>query len=291
MKPRDVLLALLVPVLWGMGLVFAKAALDHFPPILLMAFRFALTAVILVWFVKPPKGLFSQIAWVAFVSATIQYGFTFTGLKFLDASTAVILIQLEVPFGVLIAALWLKEYVGWRRAIGIAIAFVGVFFIAGQPRLHGSVLPMLMVVCGALTWAIGQNMVKKLGVLGGFRLTAWVAVFATPQLFVASFIFETGQIEAIINADWVVWGAVIYLALVMTALGYGIWYRLLGLYDVKQVMPYLLSIPDSTVLGSVMLLGEILTLDIIIGGSIVIVGVGLITIELGQRKESLKRQL
>jgi O-acetylserine/cysteine efflux transporter len=269
-----------------MGLVFAKAALEHFPPILLMAFRFALTALILVWFVKPPKGLFIPIAWVAFVSATIQYGFTFTGLKFLDASTVVILIQLEVPFGVMIAALWLKEYVGWRRAIGIGIAFVGVFFIVGQPRLHGSLLPMLMVVCGALTWAIGQNMVKRLGALGGFRLTAWVAIFATPQLFIASFIFETGQIDAIANADWVVWGAVIYLALVMTALGYGIWYRLLGLYDVKQVMPYLLLIPVSTVLGSVMFLGEVLTVDIIIGGSIVIVGVGLITIEFGQRKKS-----
>jgi drug/metabolite transporter (DMT)-like permease len=41
-------------------------------------------------------------------------------------------------------------------------------------------------------------------------------------------------------------------------------------------------------LGSVMFLGEVLTVDIFIGGSIVILGVGLITIEFGQRKKTLK---
>ena len=41
-------MALTVPLVWGMGLVFAKGAIDHFPPILLMALRFTLTASVLV---------------------------------------------------------------------------------------------------------------------------------------------------------------------------------------------------------------------------------------------------
>ena len=76
-----------------------------------------------------------------------------------------------------------------------------------------------MLAGGALTWAVGQIMIKTLGVVGGFTLIAWVAVMAAPQLFVASWLFEKNQLEAIANAPPVVWAAVVYLGLVMTAIG------------------------------------------------------------------------
>ncbi len=81
MKPVDILLAIAVAIIWGMGFVFAKAAIDHFPPILLMALRFTLTAVALVWFVRPPWQLLHRLFWIALVSATIQYSLTFTASK------------------------------------------------------------------------------------------------------------------------------------------------------------------------------------------------------------------
>ena len=103
------LMALAVPVIWGMGLVFAKAALDFFPPILLIAFRFGVTALALVWFVKPPWHLMGKIMIIALVSVVIQYSFTFTGLKHLEASVTVLVIQLEVPILILLGALFLGE--------------------------------------------------------------------------------------------------------------------------------------------------------------------------------------
>ena len=56
-----------VALLWGMGLVFAKAAIDHFPPILLTALRFTVTALAMVWFVKPPWRHIGQIFALALV--------------------------------------------------------------------------------------------------------------------------------------------------------------------------------------------------------------------------------
>ena len=47
-------MALAVPLVWGMGLVLAKGAIEQFPPILLMGFRFTLTAFLLVWFCTDP---------------------------------------------------------------------------------------------------------------------------------------------------------------------------------------------------------------------------------------------
>ena len=128
-------MGLAVPLIWGLGVVFAKAAIEHFPPILLMALRFTLTALVLVWFVKPPWRIMRQLVAIAFVSAAIQYSLTFNGLRGVDASTAVLVLQVEVPFLVLLGAALLRERVDARKWLGIAIALAGVGLIAGEPRL------------------------------------------------------------------------------------------------------------------------------------------------------------
>jgi O-acetylserine/cysteine efflux transporter len=272
-------MALAVPMIWGMGFTFAKPVVEHFPPILLMALRFTVTALVLVWFVKPPWHLMRDIFFIALISAAVQYGLTFNGLRLLDASTAVLVIQLEVPFCTLLAIFFLKEQTSLRKWLGMAIAFGGVALIAGEPRLAGNHTGILLTIGGAFTWAVGQVMIRRLGQVGGFTLIAWVAVFATPQLFVASALFEDNQIEAIRSAGWMVGGTVVYLGIVMTAVGYGFWYHLLGKYPVAQVAPFLLLLPIFTVIASILLLGETLTPWLLAGGAVVIVGIAVIVIK------------
>jgi O-acetylserine/cysteine efflux transporter len=302
LRPLDVLRGLAVPLIWGMGVVFAKAALEHFPPILLMALRFTLTALALVWFVKPPWAVMRALAAIAFVSAAIQYSLTFNGLRGVaiafvsaaiqysltfnglrgvDASTAVLVIQLEVPFLVVLGAALLHERVGRRKWLGIAIAFAGVGLIAGEPRLGQAWGSLGLLVGGALSWALGQIMVRRLGEIGGLTVIAWVAVFAAPQLFVFSLVFERDHIAHIASAGWVVWGTVVYLGLVMTALGYALWYGLIGRHPVSRVGPFLLLMPLFSVLGGVILLGETMTPRIALGGAIVVAGVAAIMIRRG----------
>lgn len=279
MKIVDASLAVAVAVIWGGGFLFAKLAINHFPPILLMAFRFGLTALALVWFVPRPKyKTLRKIFLIALVSAAVQYSLTFTGLKGLDASTAIIIVQLEVPFGVLCAVIFLKDRLELKHVLGIGLAFAGVTLIAGEPTLQNNLVSVALVAAGAATWAVGQVMVKTLDRTGGFTLIAWVAVFATPQLVISSMLFEKDQLAAIQDAGTLVWSAVAYLALIMTALGYGIWYHLLGKYSVNQVMPFLLLLPVVTVLGGVALLGENLTLRIMVGGAMAIIGVAIINL-------------
>ena len=170
MKPVDVLLAILVAVLWGMGFIVAKAGMSHFSPILLMALRFTLTASILIWFFRPPPGLFKQLFWISLVSAALQYSLTFNGVRGIDASTAALLVQLEVPFGLILAWLVFGDRISPKQALGIVIAFSGAVLIIGEPKLAGDLIYAFMVIGGAFTWAVGQIMIKKLGNLGGFRL-------------------------------------------------------------------------------------------------------------------------
>jgi O-acetylserine/cysteine efflux transporter len=279
-RPVHFLIAMLVPASWGLGLTLGKVGLDEFPPLLLMSFRFAITAVALVWFVRIPRGALLKLCGIAVLGCTIQYGMTYTGLVHLDVATAALVIHLEVPFGVLSAWLILKERVGWRRLIGIAIAFCGLIVIYGAPNVQANPIPALMVATGACTWAIGQVLVKRLGDLGGgFVTVAWLAMFAAPQLLVASLIFEGDQWQAVTNATWVGWSTIVYMGLIMTAGGYGLWYHLLGIYRVNQVMPFLLLIPIATAISGIVLLGEIPSLITVLGGGVIMAGVAVILVE------------
>ena len=286
MKPVDVLIAISVAVIWGMGFIVAKAGMAHFSPILLMALRFALTAFCLIWFFRPPGGIFKQLFWISLISAALQYSLTFNGLRGIDASTAALLVQLEVPFGLILAWLVFGDRISLKQGLGIAIAFAGAILIIGEPKLAGDLVYAFMVIGGAFTWAVGQIMIKKLGNIGGFRLITGGALFATPQLFIASFLLEQDQLQQIQSASPAAWATVAYLGLIMTAIAYALWYRLLGQYTVNQVMPFLLLLPVTSVIGGIFFLGESLTTKIALGGCLAIVGVAMITIQRWPRRQS-----
>lgn len=284
MKPVDVLIALCVPAVWGMGLVVAKPAVDQFPPILLMALRFGVSALLLVWFVPIPRKILGRLALVALVGSTLQYGLSFNGLRLLDAGTTSLIVQAETPFLLIISVVWLGERLGPSKLIGILIAFAGIYVISGAPRLEGKWLGIGLALGGAAMWAIGQAMMRRVneqnpGAMTGIGAIAWISVLATPQLLVASLLFETDHLHHLSTAGPMVWATVAYLGIVMTAIGYGCWYHVLGRYPASTAAPFLLLLPVSSVLGGWLFLGEPITPPILLGGFLVVFGVGLMTIE------------
>ena len=95
-------------------------------------------------------------------------------------------------------------------------------------------------------------------------------------MILGSFIIEDFQLQSLVEASWIGWGVILYLALIMTALGYGIWYRVLSRNPVSKVMPVMLMLPVFTIISSMLLLGERPSPMIFLGGVVVIGGVSLI---------------
>ena len=129
MNIKDTLIASLVPIFLGFGFVIAKPAFASFPPILLMGIRFIFAASILVWWFPVPRGYLKRIFIASFIANTMQYSITYTGLNYIDASAAVLLVQTEVPFGVIFAYFMLKEKPTLRALIGIGVAFATVSYL------------------------------------------------------------------------------------------------------------------------------------------------------------------
>ncbi len=167
------------------------------------------------------------------------------------------------------------------------VAFLGVGLIAGAPSIRNQLFSVFLVISGALTWSLGQVMIKKMTSISGFQLIAWLAFFAGPQMLIASLLIESGHFESIKNATIIGWGTILYHGIIVTAVGYGIWYHILKKYDVNQVMPFLLLLPVSSIIGAVLFLGERPNLNTILGGAIIILGVAVIIFD-GQRIASIK---
>ena len=273
MNSKQILLALIVPITWGLGFTLAKIGMEQFSALLIMSIRFGIAGLVLVWFTKPPWGHMREIFVVALIGSTIQYGLTYNGLKGIDASTAAILVQLEGPILALMGTVLLKEKLGLTRALGMGFAFLGVFIIAGEPRLDGHIDSVILLVAGSTVWAVAQIMISRLKGLSGITILAWVAIMATPQMLIASLILEDGQWQAITSASLIDWSIIFYLAFIMTVVGYSVWYHLLSSVDVSQVSPFLMLLPITSIIAGMVLLDEKLTLSMIIGGLMIMTGV------------------
>ncbi len=278
MSARDMALALLVMIVFGLNFVVVKIGLEQLPPLTFMALRFFVVAVLLVAFVPVPRGRLGELYLYSLTLGVVHFALIFGALPHVDAAVAAIAIQIQVPFAALLAALFLNDRIGWRRAVGMAVAIAGVAILAGEPRQGSPIWAVAMVVVAALVWAGSNIQMKRLSDLGSLQLNAWVALLATPQLVLLSLVLERDQVAAVLAADWRAFAAVAYQAVVIVILGYGIWYRLMARYPVNQVMPWTLLVPVFGVLSGVAFLGEPVTAGLVVGGALTLCGVAVIVI-------------
>ena len=275
---KDTLIASLVPIFLGFGFVIAKPAMEHFPPILLMGLRFTFAASILIWWFPIPRGYLKQIFIASLIANTLQYSVTYTGLNLIDASAAVLLVQTEVPFGVLFAYFMLKEKPTIRSLIGITIAFVGVYILTGSPNLEGKFLGIFLTILGSAIWALGQVLVKPLSKeIAPLTLVAWLAIFSGPILIFLSAILDGNTINYLKSANFNSWAIAFYLGFFMQPVTYGCFYYVLKNNPLYKVLPIVtMGIPLTGLLAAILLLGEKPTTELYLGGFIILIGVILI---------------
>ena len=286
MTLRDSLIAALVPIFLGFGFVIAKPAMEYLPPFLLMGLRFTFVALLLVWWFPIPRGYLKKIFFASLIANTIQYSITYTGLDLIDASAAVLLVQTEVPFGVLFAYFMLKEKPTVRALIGITIAFFGVYILTGSPNLDGKVLGISLTIIGSAVWALGQVLVKPLSKeINPLALVAWLGLFSGPILIGLSATFDGNTIDYFKNASFESWMIAIYLGFIMQPITYGCFYYVLKRNPLYKVLPIVtMGIPPTGLLAAIFLLGEEPTKELFIGGIVIIIGVILIVFTKPEKK-------
>ncbi len=277
MRRNDLILATIVPLLWGFCFTMAKPASQHFPPLFMVAGVFCF--VFILYTLLFP-GRFDTPFWpgmlMASCAGSLQMIPLFIGLANIEASFAVLILQAQVPIAVIAAALINREAISPGRFLGIIVAFLGVAAIAGLPEHRPSIVAVGLVLLGAGIWAIGQTLIRRVGRDQPTKLYRLVATHSAPQLLVGSLLLETGQWASVTSATPQQWASFALLACVGSAFGNLLWYTLLRRVRVDQATPFLLLMPVVGVLASAFVLGEQLTVAHLIGGALILAGLAIV---------------
>jgi O-acetylserine/cysteine efflux transporter len=277
---RHRLLALLVAVCWGLNFPATALALDQFPPLFMVALRFAIIAIPTLVFIPRPKVPFRRLLGVGLGIGTMQFAFLYLGMEAgMPAGLASIVLQASAPFTVIIAGIWLRERITGRQAVGIAIAVLGLAAIAVHRSQVAALLPVVLTLCGALGWAIGNVSTRKAQAPNALHLTLWMSVIPPLPMLAVSLVVEGPQRigESLATAFTVealpsVLG-LLYVVVIATLVGYGIWNGLLKRYPSSTVAPFSMLVPVVGVLASWIAFGEVIDPVELVAGGAVIAGV------------------
>jgi O-acetylserine/cysteine efflux transporter len=286
MTLQHFLLMVLICTIWGFNFVAAKVGVNELPPLLFTGLRFLVLALILVPFLKPAAGRMSDVLKIAFFNGPLHFALMFIGVSLTAASVVAVVVQLTVPFATVLSIVMLGEIVHWRRWAGIAMTFAGVMIISFDPQVFDSLAGVAFAATGALAAAVATVLMRRLTGVGVFQLQAWTATVAAPSLLLASLLFESGQLQAVGNADMSGWAALLFTAVGASLIGHNVYFWLLQRYEVSLIAPLSLLSPILGVVFGIWLLDEPLTARLVIGAAIAFAGVAVLAIRGRQRVET-----
>lgn len=282
MNFRDFILLSAVCFVWGLNLVVTRwvVADAGVPPLFFAAMRFAGIALVLFWFLRPiPKNL-GTLFLIAMGMGAVHFALLFTGLANAEASSVSVVGQLGVPFSTLMSMAFLGEVVGWRRGLGIMLAFAGAILIAVDPNTFQLSFGLLYVVFAALIASGAGILMKRMPSISAMQMQAWIGLFSFAPLFAVSGLLESDQNGwgAFIEGGWLVWVATAFAVLGVSVFGHGAFYNLIKKYDISLLSPLTLMTPVWGVVLSIVMLGEVLTLQLVVGAAISLGGVFVILV-------------
>ncbi len=258
MTVRDVALAMVTVVLWGVAFVATRIGLDSFSPPQLVFLRFLVASVPALFLARPTVswGLLTATGLTLYAG---QFLFQFFGIVYgTPVGLAALIVQTQALFTVLFAALVLGERPTTRQTIGLVVAFAGLVVIAATAGHDLTLLGFGLTLISPISFAVGNILLKKIDVAADLALTAWMSLVPLLPALALSVLLDgpDGFVRAMASATWLGWGAAVFLGVVATTLAYSIWGNLLRRYPVATVAPFALLVPFVGALSSALVFGE-----------------------------------
>ena len=274
MRPRDIFSAALVCVIWGLAFVATKIGLESFSAPQLTALRF-LIAGIPVFLVPRPQISWLFLILIGLTLFTGQFLLLFFAYKAgMAAGLASVTQQTQAFFTVILATIFLREVPTLRQSAGLVVAFAGLIMIG---LTVGADLPLLafgLAIASALSWAVGNILVKRVGRVQMFPLVVWLSLVPPLPALALSGYHDANRslIAGLAEASWSSIGAAVYLGVIATTFAYAIWGDLLTRYPAAMVAPVALIAPCFGVIASSLVFGEVFQLATYAGMALILAG-------------------
>ena len=292
MPARDALLAVLIAVIWGVNFVVIDWGLGDMPPLVLAGLRFVVVLLPAVFLVPRPPVPWRTLAASAAFLALGQFGLLYTSMAAgMPAGLASLVLQAQVIFTVVIAALRLHERPGWAQVAGIALGAAGLVVVGVGRSAQTPLFGLLLCVAAALSWAAGNIVTRRAGVASGLSMVVWSALFVPVPMFGLALAVEgpaeVGHALAHVTLTTVL--ATLYTAYLASVVGFGIWNGLLARHPAASVVPFTLLVPPVGMASAWLLQGERPGPWELAGGVVLMVGVAVTVLAARRRVTSAAR--
>jgi O-acetylserine/cysteine efflux transporter len=291
MKPADVFLAVLVAVIWGLGFVASRLALDELSPALMTAMRFAIAAAPCL-LVRRPK-----VPWTVLIAIS---GTLFLG-QFLAQSWAIahgvpvglasVIVQSQALFTVAFAAVAFHEIPARMQIAGICVATIGLLMICGTVGLDFSIGAFAVLMISPVSFAIGNLLLRQARDVAMFDLFAWLCL--VPPLPLLALAFAVDGPQATWRSLWQMsptgWVSILFIGAISTCIAYWLWGRLLRDYTAAQVVPFALLVPFVGAAASSVVFSETFG-PLRLTGMVTVVG-GIAIMLLSKRPQAVLKQV
>lgn len=285
MTRRDLSLAVLVPLIWGFNFVVIDWGMNSgegVPPLLLLALRFVAVVVPAVFLVPRPDAPWRTVLTVGLFMSLGQFGLLYTAMDAgMPPGLAALVLQAQVLFTVLIAALWIGERPTRPQLVGVVIGAAGLVVVGLGRGGHIPLAALLLCLGGALSWGIGNVVSRRSGVTSGLSMAVWSSLVVPGPLLALSLVLDgPGTVgTALAGLGWEAVLSTLYTAGLASLVGYSIFNGLLSRYPASHVVPFVLIAPPVAMVSAWLLLDQVPNTAELAGGAVVLVGVLVTTLK------------
>lgn len=280
MRPQDVIELLLLSLLWGAAYLFVRAAVPAFGPAPLVVLRLGMAALLLLPLMLWRGGLAGLLG---HPRQLLILGIPFTALPFmglawsslhLTAGLVAVLNATAPLFAALVAHFVFKERLGAWRALGLVVGFAGVGVLMWGSvsfKSDNGMLALLATLGTSLIWGLGANYTRK-HLSGADPMVITVGSLLAASVFLSPWAWAEWPSQ---NPSARAWAEAAFLGIASSALGFLIYFRLLRRIGPVRAMSVTFLNPVVALVSGALYLGEVVTLQMLVGGAIVLLGTAL----------------
>jgi drug/metabolite transporter (DMT)-like permease len=272
-------------LLWSSAFSAAKLALFDCPPLILLTARFLIAAVVMLGAAAMTGASWRKLARRDLIALTVlgiannalYLGLNYMGMRVISSGLSALIVSTNPVLIALLAAFVLNERMTWRKAAGLLLGVGGVAFIV-QGRIAGGVdSPVgILFTLGALVSMVGGTILfKKLAPNGGLWIGNGVQNLAG-GLVLVPFAFTLESISEV-TPSWPLIISLAYSALLVSVVGYLLWFHLLTRSGATAASAYHFLMPPLGMLFGWLILGEHVAVADLIGIVPVALGIYLVT--------------
>lgn len=281
MTTQSWVLIIILATIWGSSFLFARIAVLEIPPLTLVFLRVALAALALNLYLlwqsngfTHTRAVWRDFAIMGVINNIIPFGLIFYGQLEIGAGLAAIINAMTPIWTVIIANFGTSdEKFSSHKIIGVILGFIGVAVLIGASMAEGfqaSTIGQIAVLGATISYGFAGVFGRRFAQVPPMQTARGQLSMSSLLILPLVLLFDQPW-----QLDWpssaALW-SVITLAILCTAIAYLMFFKILATAGAVNVSLVTFLVPPSAIVLGILVLGETLELNHIIGMGIIMAG-------------------